>query len=101
VGHLDLAINQEDFMGKMCKMRFLRIEYEITLRELANAAGVSVQYVSEIELQESCRTKKAERLMQKAFEAVISKRGENTKDLKKAFFASRNSLFSIMEAENV
>ena len=86
-------------METMSAARFLRIRHGVTLRELADAAGVSVQYMSEIELNESRRTKGAERLTRKAFETVITQRGENAKRLAEAFAANRDALFSMIEED--
>ncbi len=57
-----------------CQARALRIRYRIPLSELARAAGVSMQLISKIELEQKCQTPAPERMLQNAFTAIIERR---------------------------
>ena len=67
-------------MSKASIARRLREKYGISIRELAGAAGVSLQYISDLELGKYAglyeyRLSGAP-LMQKAFEGVAAERAE-------------------------
>ncbi len=57
-----------------CQARALRIRYRIPLSELARAAGVSMQLISKMELEQKCQTPAHERMLQDAFAAIIERR---------------------------
>lgn len=77
-----------------CLSRRLRAKYGITLRELSQAAGVSFQHISRIELEESYHTAGEECLLQKAFLAVATKRHEEADRLKADVAAGVGRLLS-------
>ena len=58
----------------MCRMAELRLRYGISQAELANAAGVSRQLISLIELDTASQSKGHEALIRRAFSAVIASR---------------------------
>ena len=59
---------------KMCRMTQLRLRYGISQAELANAAGVSRQLISLIELDTASQSIGHEALIRRAFSAVIATR---------------------------
>lgn len=58
----------------MCRMTQLRLRYGISQADLANAAGVSRQLISLIELDTASQSKGHEALIRRAFSAVIASR---------------------------
>lgn len=58
----------------MCRMTQLRLCYGISQADLANAAGVSRQLISLIELDTASQSKGHEALIRRAFSAVIASR---------------------------
>ena len=70
-------------MPETSEYRALRLRHGIPLRELAQAAGVSVQLISAIELEKERWTPGNEELLQKAFAAVAVRRREQLDDLEK------------------
>lgn len=58
----------------MLRMRYLRLRYKIRLEELAHAAGVSHQYISDLELGKRPATPGDRRLVERAFEIVVQDR---------------------------
>ena len=56
----------------MCRMTQLRLRYGISQADLANAAGVSRQLISLIELDTASQSKGHEALIRRAFSAVIA-----------------------------
>ena len=58
----------------MCRMTQLRLRYGISQADLANAAGVSRQLISLIELDTASQSKGHEALLRRAFAAVIESR---------------------------
>ena len=79
-------------------MRILRFQYGISTRELAKAAGVSQQYLSNIELgRYNCKlTAKHLTMMQNAFEKVIKQRAEQVRELSETYAANRNRLLDLV-----
>lgn len=61
-------------MKQVRKCRVLRIRNGITITELAEAAGISVQRMSFLELNTEYRSEKAEQRIRQAFEAVLHRR---------------------------
>lgn len=76
-------------MEKVRYMRLLRLEYNISLKELAIAAGVSSQYISDIELGKYHPTASVNRLIDKAFENVIHQRIEQLVRLSDVYYRNR------------
>ncbi|MDR1132273.1 MAG: helix-turn-helix domain-containing protein [Oscillospiraceae bacterium] len=79
-------------MDNVRYMRLLRMKFRITAQELADAAGVSQQYISDIELGRYGRNASCGLLMQKAFEKVIEQRSRQVSELSAAFAVYRDRL---------
>ena len=58
----------------MLLLRSLRLRYHIRLDELAQAAGVSHQYISDLELEKRRATPGDRRLVERAFDIVVQNR---------------------------
>ena len=87
-------------MDQMSILRLLRHQYGITLKEFAEAAGVSSQYVSDIELGKYKVSKSNEYLIQKAFEKVISQRFLQTWRLSEAYVDTRHRLLDFLTEDD-
>ncbi len=61
-------------MQEITNMRGLRLKHNVTLSELAQAAGVSAQQISRVELFEHPPTQSLERKYESAMEEVIVRR---------------------------
>lgn len=61
-------------MASMTNLRALRLRHRVSLMELADHAGISLQYVSRAELGEIAATTRLEEQMSAALEAIISSR---------------------------
>ena len=72
----------------MCRMTQLRLRYGISQADLANAAGVSRQLISLIELDTASQSKGHEALIRRAFSAVIASR-------RISFIVSRSAVGSV------
>ena len=57
-----------------CRARALRLRYGISLAELADAAGLSPQLISKIELEPQRQTPGPEKRLKRAFAALIDRR---------------------------
>ena len=57
-----------------CRARALRLRYGISLAELADAAGLSPQLISKIELEPQRQTPGHETRLKRAFAALIDRR---------------------------
>lgn len=57
-----------------CRARALRLRYGISLAELADAAGLSPQLISKIELEPQRQTTGHEKRLKRAFAALIDRR---------------------------
>ena len=68
---------------KTSVLRRLRLAHGVSLRELATAAGVSHQFISELELVPKARTEETRELICAAFEDIIAKRTEQTAALQR------------------
>lgn len=86
-------------MRKISIIRLLRLQYHISLRELAQDAGVCHQYLSALELGKGYGGKQAEAIVQKAFEAVITARCEQLKRLSEEYAANRHRLLEFINVE--
>jgi len=88
-------------MTTITRMRFLRNKYNIPMRELAQAAGVSQQYMSDLELgkyQDRYDYRKGGGpLVQRAFEGVAETRLEQARRLSGDIEGSRGRLLDYME----
>jgi len=62
-------------------MRLLRQRHDISLREMADASQLSVQYISMIELGAYPATKNAKAQIAETFDSVVKKRLEVLQDL--------------------
>lgn len=70
-------------MTERNEYRTLRLRHGISLRELAQAAGVSAQLISAIELEEGRWTPGNKEMLQRAFAAVAVRRREQLDALEK------------------
>ena len=85
-------------------MRTLRHRYGITIRELAEAVGVSHQYVSDLELGKYTGRYDFRHsgipLMQAAFERVVDNKAEQARRLSEDYGKYRHSLLDFVEVNN-
>jgi len=82
----------------MNHMRRLRLVYGISLAELAQAAGVSQQRISEIELNTfHQRTNELKERIELAFQHIINARGKENQRLAQDFQRNRKRLFELCE----
>lgn len=58
----------------ICMARAIRQNHRITVEELSQAAGVSCQLISKIELEPERQTDRHEELLRRAFQIVIARR---------------------------
>lgn len=82
---------------KTSVMRILRHKYCISLRELAEASELSVQYISIIELGAYPTTDNAKVQITEAFERIIEKRTEVLHDLTIDYEYYRDKLLDFVE----
>ena len=84
--------------------RHLRQKHGISLRELAEAVGVTHQFVSDLELAKYIGQYDFRRngalLMQEAFEAVIAGKKEQARRLSEDYESCRHRLLDFMEGNN-
>ena len=83
----------------MLLMRSLRLRYKIRLDELAQAAGVSHQYISDLELEKRPATPGDRRLVERAFEIVVQKRKEQVDRLAEECSAGRSCFLDPIKEE--
>ena len=82
-------------------MRCLRLKHSISLRELSDAAGVSHQYMSDIELGKYGKREVCETQMRYAFEKVIEQRSRRNTELAADYAGCRDRLLdTAMEGEH-
>ena len=81
------------------QLRALRLKYGITLEELAQAAGVSGQYISRIELRQIAPTWTAEKKCEDAILWIIFQRYAEVAALERDFSAVVGRLLSPVEEE--
>lgn len=79
------------------KMRLLRTKYNISCPELGNAAGLSAQRISELELGTGNVEPVTEEKIQAAFLKVIELRTDNVCSLTQSFVKHENSLLETVE----
>ena len=88
--------------GKVLRYRAFRIQHHITLRELAEQAGVSQQRISQIELMECQPTAQTKAKLIAAMRNVLLRRGELAAAALLDFQAIKHHLFeSDMESEDL
>jgi len=84
--------------------RLLRLRHGIPLRELAEAAGVTHQHISDLETGRHAGRYDTRRggaaLLQRAFEGVIANRAERARRLSEDFVACRHRLLDIVEGKH-
>ncbi|GHV45670.1 hypothetical protein FACS189492_2990 [Clostridia bacterium] len=78
-------------------MRSIRLEHGVSLKELAEAVGVSTQHISNVEL--GIVHGKTLELAQKAFETVIDARHRRLICLIKSYYANRDRLLEVPRNE--
>ena len=83
---------------KVC--RALRLRYGISHLELAQAAGVSRQLISKIELEPSCQTPGHEKLLQAAFAAAAARRRARLEALERDLERWEGKLFQPEKGED-
>jgi len=91
-------------MNKATIMRQLRHKYGITIRELAEAVGLSHQFVSDLELGKYTGRYNYRQsgvpLMQKALESIIGNRAAQAQRLSEDFERNRHRLLDYMEEKD-
>lgn len=87
-------------MQKVRKFRLLRMKHHIPLAELAEAAGVSVQRVNQLELDMAYHPRKAAQTLDLAFCTVIAQRARELDALRLDFMRHRDSLMEAVEETN-
>ena len=81
-----------------CRARALRLRYGISLAELADAAGLSPQLISKIELEPLRQTPGHEKRLKRAFAAIIDRRRARL-DALETELAGCGSLFQPTEGD--
>ena len=79
------------------KLRTLRLEYGVSLTELAERGGVSNQLISRMELGDVPRTEHKEVLVAAALSGVIAARRASLDGLERNYQASKGQLLIPME----
>ena len=79
--------------GKVLRCRLFRQRHRISLSELAAAAGVSVQRISQLELMERPLTPHGQALLRRAIEAALLHRRAGATAALREYLAARDSLF--------
>ena len=79
-------------MNQTTNLRNLRLRHNITLIELARAAGVSLQQISRVELLERAPTRELENKYEDAMEKVIVKRYDDVRSLERDYRAVKGIL---------
>lgn len=87
-------------MQKVRRFRLLRLKYQISCVELAQAADISPQRISQLELDLSYRPQKAAVLLETAFEQIIDRRSREVEQLQADFNHCRGSLMEPVEEGN-
>ena len=84
-------------------MRLIRLKYGIPARELAEAAGVSPQYITGLELGDYTGRynyrRRGEPMIQKAFERAAANRAEQARRLSEDIARHRGRLLDFMEGD--
>ena len=82
-----------------CRARALRLRYGISLAELADAAGLSPQLISKIELEPQRQTPGHEKRLKRAFAALIDRRRARLDALERELIDC-GDLFQTMEGDD-
>ena len=82
-----------------CRARRLRLRYRIPLSELAQAAGVSIQFINKIELERERQTPAHEKLLRNAFTLIIECRRTQLDALEREL-AQCGGLFQTVEGDD-
>ena len=79
------------------KIRILRRKFQISIKELAEASGVSFQRISRLELCDGGFEPETLRKIQKGMSAIFSKRNEECTELYEALRDNYDSLLEVVE----
>lgn len=79
------------------KLRFLRLKYHISLRELARACGISPQRISEIELTPGNISDKTVCRIHDGMEQVITQREAMVSSLRQDYTVHGHTIFDEVE----
>lgn len=82
-------------MKNCTQIRALRLRHGITLEELAEAAGVSNQYMSRAELRQTAPTWSLEKKCEEAMEQIISRRRESAQTLEAEYRSIKGYLLEL------
>ena len=82
-------------------MRLLRLKHGIPLSELAIAARVTHQRISQIELSSEPATSYHRALIAEAFAIIAEQRGKDGEDLRRDLHRLEYSLLDFTEKENI
>lgn len=86
--------------GYVCQFRILRRKYGITLRELAQYAGISSQYISSVELCQTTGSAASHKRIEKAMQAILESRQTDAEKNLSEFCSQRKHLFDkVQESE--
>lgn len=87
-------------MRMVRKFRLIRLRHRISCAELAKAAGVSPQRISQLELDLTYCSRKTEALLEEAFGEIVRCRARELELLRADFERSRSSLMDPVEEVN-
>ncbi len=87
--------------GYVCQFRILRRKYGITLRELAQYAGISSQYISSIELCKRTGSAASHKRIEKAMQAFLESRQTDAEKNLSEFCSLRQHLFDKVKESEV
>lgn len=87
-------------MKRKTNFRALRHRYGITLPELSEASGLSIQYFSRAELREIAPTAGLEETLGAAMSAVILRRSERLASLERSYAARKGRLLQFEEGDD-
>lgn len=79
--------------GMVLRYRVFRIQHHVTLRELSEQAGISVQRISQIELMGCCPGAQAKAKLVSAMQNALLQRGEQAAAAVRALQADGCHLF--------
>ena len=70
-------MNEDYYNGQVLRFRAFRMKCRISLAELSQASGVSIQRISQIELMDCSLTPHIEEQLTRALEVVLLRRNAN------------------------
>lgn len=82
------------------QFRILRHKHGISLKELECYCSFSAQYLSRLDLGQVKRTRKNEKELSKAFEAIIAARKARAVELEKSYCAVQGRLLQTLEVDS-